>query len=203
MESEGLAELDVEVLGIDVPIGLPDSGVREADRLARRFLGAPRSSSVFPVPIRPMLNASTRLEACRLGEAVDGRRIGVQSWALMPKIRAIDTLLRRNPDLVRRVHEVHPEVSFACWRGQPMQHSKKTPQGRLERQALIDAAFGPATFAVMQASLKPDPHRVGQDDLADALAVLWTAFRLREGIAQRFPEEAAVDRAGLPMHIWA
>jgi predicted RNase H-like nuclease len=38
-----------------VPIRLPNTDQREADRLARKFLGEPHRQSVFPSPIRPFL----------------------------------------------------------------------------------------------------------------------------------------------------
>ena len=41
---------DAGVVGIDMPLGLPESGWREADRTARGLLG-PRRSSVFARPI--------------------------------------------------------------------------------------------------------------------------------------------------------
>ena len=37
----------VAAMGVDMPIGLPGAGLRQADRAARRRLG-PRRSSVFP-----------------------------------------------------------------------------------------------------------------------------------------------------------
>jgi predicted RNase H-like nuclease len=36
------------VIAIDIPIGLPEKGARSCDREARRLLGRPRGSSVFP-----------------------------------------------------------------------------------------------------------------------------------------------------------
>jgi len=45
---------------IDIPVGLPDTGSREADSVARKFIG-PRASSVFPCPIRLALEATTGL----------------------------------------------------------------------------------------------------------------------------------------------
>ncbi len=44
------------VYAIDIPIGLTDSGPRQCDIQARRLLGARRGTSVFPAPIRPVLN---------------------------------------------------------------------------------------------------------------------------------------------------
>lgn len=38
------------VLAVDIPIGLAASWPRAADVEARRFLGVPRGSSVFPAP---------------------------------------------------------------------------------------------------------------------------------------------------------
>ncbi len=35
----------------------------------------------------------------------------------------------------------------------------------------------------------------------DALAALWTARRIKRGIAETLPEEPSVDERGLPMRI--
>src|SRR5262245_14690664 len=66
--SGALLELEpsTEVLGIDIPIGLPDAGRRDCDALARERLGWPRRNSVFPAPIRPALAARTREQASRI-----------------------------------------------------------------------------------------------------------------------------------------
>jgi predicted RNase H-like nuclease len=42
----------LEFVVIDILIGLPDRGSRACDVEARALLGKPRSSSVFPAPIR-------------------------------------------------------------------------------------------------------------------------------------------------------
>ena len=52
LETGELSAQPWALAAIDIPIGLPDSGAREADRAARKFIG-PRASSVFPCPIRP------------------------------------------------------------------------------------------------------------------------------------------------------
>ena len=48
------------IFAIDIPIGLTDSGPRQCDIQARRLLGARRGTSVFPAPIRPVLNVGSR-----------------------------------------------------------------------------------------------------------------------------------------------
>src|ERR1700681_1356015 len=45
-------------IAIDIPIGLPATGSRDADRLARARLGR-RRSSVFPAPLRAGIEART------------------------------------------------------------------------------------------------------------------------------------------------
>lgn len=83
-----------DVLAIDVPIGLTDTGARACDLEARAKLGVPRLSSVFPAPVRPTLNDTTYAEACQLGAKTDGRRLSRQTWAILGKIREVDTFLR-------------------------------------------------------------------------------------------------------------
>jgi len=53
---------DLAVLAIDIPIGLLD-GPRACDKAARKLLGQPRGSSVFPALSRPALGAQTYPEA--------------------------------------------------------------------------------------------------------------------------------------------
>jgi predicted RNase H-like nuclease len=45
---------------VNMPIGLPECVALPCDRKARRLLGHPRGTSVFPEPTRPMLAASCR-----------------------------------------------------------------------------------------------------------------------------------------------
>jgi predicted RNase H-like nuclease len=60
-EATGLLELDLDLIAIDIPIGVPEvyeEGGRRCDRQARRLLGRPRASSVFSAPPRPALALS-------------------------------------------------------------------------------------------------------------------------------------------------
>lgn len=182
---------------IDIPIGLPDSGAREADGAARKFVG-PRASSVFPCPIRPALDAASWEEACEITYRHNGHRISRQTFGILPKIRAVDECVR-STDLGQRLFEVHPEVSFASWQGSPMLHAKKDARGHEQRRALIARHFGPEAFASVVAQI--GTRSVAADDIADAFAALWSAERLLSGTAQRLPEDSAVDSFGLPMHI--
>ncbi len=193
-----LAAQPWDLAAIDIPIGLPDRGSREADGAARKFVG-PRASSVFPCPIRPALGATSWQEACEITYQHNGHRISQQTFGILPKIRAVDECVR-STDLRQRLFEVHPEISFAFWQGSPMLHAKRDARGHEQRRTLIARYFGPEAFASVVAQV--GSRSVAADDIADAFAALWSAERLLSGTAQRLPKGSAVDSYGLPMHIW-
>lgn len=189
------------VIAVDIPIGLTDTGPRACDREARRILGSPRASSVFPAPIRPILGASSREEASRLHKDRDGRGFGAQSWAILPRIQRWDCALRETPDRMPEVYEVHPEVCFWALNGErSVSAGKKTVAGRRARRELLEAAFGsePIDSAFRASHLRG----VAADDVFDALVALWTAQRIASGTARTIPEIPPVDRLGLPMAMW-
>jgi predicted RNase H-like nuclease len=189
------------VLAVDVPIGLTESGPRDADREARRLLGWPRMCSVFPAPIRPILDAESYPEACRMAEARTGKKISRQSWGILPKIRDVDRWLRSDPSRRRWVREVHPEVSFCVWNGgRAKVHRKKIARGRAEREALVASVFGPAYWLARERLHRGD---YAPDDLLDAFAALWTAGRIHSGAALTLPSDPPVDSLGLRMEIVA
>lgn len=186
------------ILAIDIPIGLPARGPRSCDLEARRLLG-PRASSVFPSPVRSVLNSATYQDACATREAVDGKRMSKQAFAILPKIREVDAVMRQ-PGVPCVVRECHPEVSFAQWAGDPLRHPKKKTPGRAERADLIDASW-PGERARLRAGLPRG--RFATDDLLDAFAALWTAGRIRAGRALELPATAELDEHGLRMEIVA
>ena len=113
---------------------------------------------------------------CAAHRAIDGRALSKQTWFLFPKLREVDTLLQTRPEWRAVLHEGHPEVSFATWNGgTPMAHPKKTREGAIERQHVLDACW-PGLLDQARASL-PRGGWV-DDDLRDACAVLWTARRV-------------------------
>lgn len=186
------------VLCIDIPIGLPDQGAQVCDTEARVFIGA-RRSSVFPAPLRPMLAASTYEKACEIGLANGGKKISKQAWAIVPKVREVDTALRGRSATTPAVREVHPEVCFAGWAGAPMQYPKKSAEGKWERLRLVTVHFGGGAYEAVR---QRHPGReVADDDILDAFAALWTAERVLAGTERTLPTAPPADRCGLPMEI--
>jgi predicted RNase H-like nuclease len=197
-----LSELpETAIVAIDVPIGLPEGGPRACDVEARRLLRVPRASSVFAAPVRPALIEGTFADVSDAHFGADGRRISRQAFAILPKVREVDDVLRARPALQARVREVHPEVCFAVWNdGRPMRHRKGHAAGRAEREALIDARW-PGRRARFIADLRRSGCRA--DDLNDAFAALWTARRIRDGVALVLPDAPQTDRFGLRMEMLA
>ena len=198
LQTEQLSSQTWDLIAIDIPIGLPDSGAREADIAARKFI-QPRGSSVFPAPIRPALSAASWRKGCDITCAVDGRRISQQTFAILPKVRDIDHYVR-STTLCDRLFEVHPEVSFTAWNRRPMLFPKRHRQGHQDRRELIASYFGEDAFDSVRAQVRGE--KVALDDIADAFAALWSANRILVGGAARFPAAPHFDSLGLPMHIW-
>jgi predicted RNase H-like nuclease len=187
---------EFDLLAIDIPIGLEKTGSRTAYSLARKLIG-PRASSVFPAPVRATLECETYDEACSKSLEACGH----QAFAILPRIREVDNAVRNSQTLKRRVREAHPEVSFYYLNGErPLTRSKKSGLGFRDRYRLIEAFFGPVIDELRAAVSERD---VADDDLLDALAVLWSAERVIAGCSVGIPDRAERDCYGLPMHIVA
>jgi len=189
------------VLAVDIPIGLAAPGPRAADLEARRFLGVPRASSVFPAPARAALGAASYPEACARNLRAAGRRISLELWNILPKIAEADRLV--TPALQARVREAHPEVIFAvlAGRGRGLEHSKKTLAGEAERLAVL-RRFVPR-FDPGRVRRALGARAVARDDIVDAVALLVTAGRIHAGTARVLPPAPERDRRGLRMEIVA
>lgn len=215
--SDLLETLDPKaIVAVDMPIGLTAAGPRECDRAARRFLGFPRSASVFSAPIRPALRARTWRQASQIRERIDRKRYQQQAWGLFPKVREVDTLLRAHPRYQDQVFEAHPEVTFAAMNeGLAMAHPKKKPAGRKERLSLVERCLGSEALGIYEDAcrhrrkLPPShlpygalpPDEVGRDDILDALALVWTARRIAAGEHGMLPDKGERDPMGLRMNI--
>jgi predicted RNase H-like nuclease len=182
---------DVSVVGVDIPIGLPVSGAREADALARSFVG-PRRSSVFPTPPRSVLEAASYQEALAVSRNLGLAGISKQSFGLALRILEVDEIARSG----LRVLEVHPEVSFRAMAGQPLKYSKKSWNGASLRRLLLAQHDIVLPDDLGEAGLAP------VDDVLDAAAAAWTADRLARGKAVSIPEPPEEVEDGRQAAIW-
>jgi len=165
--------VDAGVIAVDIPIGIPDGGVRAADVAARRFVG-PRASSVFATPVRPVLEAPSYPEARHVALELTGKSISAQSYALRRRILEVDDHAHED----ERVIEVHPEVSF-CGLAHRSLPSKHGADGLAERRLLLEQAG---------IDLPASAPRIAEPDLLDATVAAWTARRYALGKAVPLPE---------------
>jgi predicted RNase H-like nuclease len=183
-----LAVPDVEVVAIDMPIGLSENGVRACDVLARKRLGR-AASSVFPAPLRQVLGATDYLDACRISVEASGKALSKQAWNLVPAIRSLDDALGNPPrsDVV----EVHPELAFRTL-DERVRDPKVTARGLAQRVA--------ALAPVMDVDLLDAPPLVPAIDALDACAAAWSAQRIADGTAETVGD-GSIDSRARPMRI--
>jgi predicted RNase H-like nuclease len=191
-----------EIILIDIPIGLRESGPTEllCDLAARQVLGS-RKSSVFPAPCRQALSAQTYEEASRWNDQITGRRLSKQSWAILPAIREIDTLLAKDQEARTVIREMHPEVCF--WglnRRITMPNYKKDDEGFRDRIALLEQFFPSARRLVEHTLATYRSSMVSRDDVVDALVGAVTASGGSDCLAT-LPDVPERDSRDLPMEM--
>jgi predicted RNase H-like nuclease len=183
----------LEVVAVDMPIGLADTGPRAPDVLARRLVGA-RASSVFSTPLRPALEAATRAEADAVHRRLTGKGVSAQAFALKEKLFEVDHWARGHAG---QVVEVHPEVSFAQLAG-PVLEPKRSWTGQRQRHRLLAEAGLRVPENIGIAGIRAD-----SDDVLDAAVAAWTAGRVATGQAVSYPDPPVTYADGWPCAIWA
>jgi predicted RNase H-like nuclease len=163
---------DAAVVGVDVPIGLPDPGVRRRADVDARVMVGPRRASVFMTPPLAVLSQPTYPRAREVAPSTSA-----QAWAIGRAILEVE----RSAD--ERVREVHPEVSFAALAGQSLADGKKTWNGQHERTALLRRAGIEIPRQLEAAGL------VAADDVLDAAVVAWTATRIARAEHRTLPAD--------------
>jgi len=171
------------VVGIDMPLGLLETGWREADRAARRLLG-PRRSSVFAIPPRAVWTEASYPAANLRCRELTGQGLSAQAWGLRAKLLEAD---QYRQTCGHPLYEVHPELAFGAMAGAPLAASKHTGPGRDERRRLL-ARAGIEIPAGTPAGL------IG--DVLDAAAVAWSARRIAAGRAVTVPDIPQSDSRG-------
>jgi predicted RNase H-like nuclease len=194
------------VIAVDMPIGFPDvaaPGGRECERLARRALGA-RRSSVFSAPTRAALGCGSDYRAAvAANRAHGGVGLSRQSFHIIPKMAEVDALM--SPVQQMSVRECHPELAFTVLNGdRPMAASKKTRLGQCDRIAVLERAgrdFGLGRDFLDSGRHQALKGRAARDDLIDAAVAALCAVRILRGEARSFPADPPRDARGLRMEI--
>jgi predicted RNase H-like nuclease len=188
---------------IDIPIGLPFERIKNrcCDKEARKVLGPKRAGAVFAPPCRIALSTHDYAEASRINREVLGKGISRQTYNIMSKIKEVDDFLNQHPEAKKTMRETHPEICFWALAGQrPMQHKKKSPEGRDERLALLEHHYARSRsiyVAAVDRYLRKDVRR---DDILDALVNAVTALRLKKH-EKTLPSISQIDQKDLPMEM--
>ncbi|MBL0870883.1 MAG: DUF429 domain-containing protein [Phycisphaerales bacterium] len=193
---------NVQRIDLDVPIGLPTVGPREADTLARKLLG-PRRASVFPAPQRWLLNFTDihRADAYKRRVLKQTTKVQRQMFNILPRIRAVDDLLRTEPTARAIISEVHPELCFWSLNARtPLDHPKRTDEGFAERLSILARFIDNPLPLITAAHATTKPLGVNRDDLIDALVCLVTAMA-PPSHRQTIPPTPPLDEHQLPMQM--
>ena len=187
---------------VDIPIGLRDEGETErlCDTAARKVLGRPRASSVFPAPCRSAMAEGDYPAASAENRRKTGRRLSQQSWAIVPRIRQVDEYLRRHSGDGPVVREVHPEVCFWGLAGVPMQHPKHRPDGQAERLKELAGVFGQVEPVVREIAQAHPRAVLADDDVLDALVAAVTGLVGGDNL-MTLPQLPERDSHGLRMEM--
>ena len=187
-----LAVPDVDVIAVDMPIGLSDDGARACDVAARRLLGA-AGSSVFPTPVRAVLATDDYAEARALSRAATDppRAPSAQAFQLVKAIRALDDALGEPP--LDHVVEVHPELAFRAL-DPAVRDRKGSARGTVQRLRALRAVMD------VEEALAAAPTGVPVVDALDACAAAWSARRLADGLGECVGD-GRTDARGRPMRI--
>lgn len=182
---------DVTVVAVDVPVGLPDDGPRDADKQTRSFVGSKGAAEVFTTPVRAAVYAATYGEANTLNREKVGSGVARQAYDRRAHIMEVDEHVRA--DLPYRLVETHPGAAFTELAGGTLESKRRSAEGSAQRRALLAAAgiHAPTTA----------PIGVSTEDMLDACAAAWTAHRVKNGQARSFPEEPQTFTDGIPSAI--
>jgi predicted RNase H-like nuclease len=180
------------MVAIDMPIGLPNTGVRQCDLAAKVYLG-PGRNRVFTGVRRPLLQHVDNFGNANLWAKKDGRGISIQLFCILPKIAELDQyLLGRSAAFP--IRETHPELVFQGINNGQYLPQKKTTEGRQLRRDLI-YAHGFSQIDDWLGSIKGTGAKA--DDLLDACACVIAAKSQR-----RIECAEEYDACGLPMEMW-
>jgi predicted RNase H-like nuclease len=196
LAEQAAADGPLRVIAIDIPIGLADTGRRRADRLAREALGR-RWPSLFITPVREAVLLGDFPAAQAANRRLAGEGISRQAFALSAKILDVDEWLRGISPPRARVVEAHPELSFAELAGAPLAVRKSTWAGAEMRRTLLARAG-----ITLTGDLGLAGEQAGVDDVLDAAAAAWTAWRVSQGSARCLPDPPETFSDGLPSAIW-
>jgi len=187
-----------EVNFIDIPLGLETTkSTRTCDIFLKKILGK-KSSTIFNAPIYSLLELSSYKEACSVSQKITGKKISLQTWYIIPKIKDANYFLQKceNKDLIK---EFHPETGFFILNQKKhLKFSKKEKPGITERIFILNKYIdaGKIYEKICSETLRKD---VARDDILDAICCAVKAKFASKKIT--IPEISEIDKYGIKKEI--
>ncbi len=191
---------DLERILIDIPLGL---GSKKVKRTVERELRSElkfKHSSVFNPPCREALYENDYIAAKQKNIEVEGRSLSIQSFNISNKIKELDELLKKKPNL--EIIESHPELCFKYLNNGNVVLSKKSKHNGLsERKKILfgyDKNLKDLFELIEDNTLRKD---VARDDIADAFCLcLVNKLGGKQGLNFIF-DDNKVDEKGIEMKL--
>ena len=186
---------------LDMAIGLRNSSDQlRPDDTARKEL-SPRGSTLFPIPSRSAVYAETEEEQKQANLRTLGKSLPKQTINIIPKIREVDEFFDAHPEYRNKLHESHPELSFARLNGEVLMSKKKEAEGLKQRLDILNSYFPGITWSEIYE--KAREYRCNPDDVLDAICLAITAGLKANGLCETIPEAAKIekDEKGLNMSL--
>lgn len=196
---------DADIIVIDIPIGLVTNSEieRECDKTARTVLGPGRASSVFVSPSREAVYQYSYEIACEQNIVSTGRSLSKQTWAIIPKIREVDSFLTNNQKAREIIKESHPEIGFWALNNKcALKYNKKTSEGISERLDILGRYSKEAAERIFEKSLYNFKRSdLAKDDILDAFCLMVNGTLGEKYRFGTLPVEPKNDSTGLPMQM--
>lgn len=186
---------------IDIPIGLPEyTEMRECDRFLRDKLGSNYKENVIDPPIRDAIAAPTYGEASVISYEKIGKQIPMQSWSLVPQIRAVQNFLEQDESYSEFLFESHPELLYQILNGEnAILQKKATKKGLRHRLHLLKEANKYVDDFFRDIKEEYRRNQVEEEKIIDAMVLALFAYRSIDESIKTLPEDPPIDNIGLPM----
>lgn len=190
---------EFDELFIDMVIGLPSTKEHIRPDSAARKVIKERASTIFPVPCRQAVYASTVAELYDENVRILGKKFTPLTVGIIPKMRELDEFLQANEKYKNKMKESHPEVCFSRLNKETLLTRKVTIEGQKERIQVLSRFVETETLEELTTRAKKFHCKV--DDIIDAICLAVCARLAGNGEYEVIPEDVMEDETGLLMQM--
>ena len=154
-------------------------------------------SSVFNPPVKVVLTAKDYNEACQINQFLTGKKISIQTWNILPKIKEVNEVMAKNAQFATKLIETHPETFFYRLNNDvPLHNKKKTKEGRSERLEILSQLDNHTPHIFNEIIEKTKRKDLAYDDILDALVLAYVAKEHYPDEIIMLPDVPIIDSLG-------